>query len=73
MSPQERVDSLLQQLVDDGGEIGLQVAAYVDQELVIDSWAGLADPETGREVDVDSLFHVFGGQGRHGHCGARPG
>jgi len=59
MNAQERIDMLLQQLVGDGHEIGLQVAAYVDGELVIDSWAGLAEPEMGRKVDGDTLFHVF--------------
>lgn len=59
MDAQRRVDTLLQRFVDDGREIGLQVAVYLDRELVIDSWAGLADPETGREVDGDTLFHVF--------------
>ena len=59
MSAQERIDTLLHELVGGGGEIGLQVAAYIDEELVIDSWAGLADPEEPREVDGDTLFHVF--------------
>jgi len=59
MNAQRRVDTLLQRIVDDGSEIGLQVAAYLDRELVIDSWAGLADLETGREVDGDTLFHIF--------------
>jgi CubicO group peptidase (beta-lactamase class C family) len=59
VTSQGRVDTLLQRLVAEGREIGIQVAAYVEQELVIDSWAGLADPETGREVDGDTLFHVF--------------
>ena len=33
------------------GEIGVQVAAYLDSELVIDQWGGLADETTGRGVD----------------------
>ena len=41
------------------GEIGIQVAAYLDSELVIDQWGGLADETTGREVDGDTLFQVF--------------
>lgn len=42
-----------------GPEIGLQVAAYVDGELVVDCWAGLADETTGRKVDGDTIFTVF--------------
>ena len=41
------------------GEIGVQVAAYLDGELIIDTWAGVADPETGRLVDGDTVFCPF--------------
>jgi CubicO group peptidase (beta-lactamase class C family) len=41
------------------GEIGVQVAAYVGPELVLEGWAGLADLETGRPVEADTLFPVF--------------
>ena len=41
------------------GEIGVQVAAYLDSELAIDQWGGLADDTTGREVNGDTLFPVF--------------
>ena len=41
------------------GEIGLQVAAYLDSRLVVDVWSGLADETTGRKVDGDTLFPVF--------------
>ncbi len=42
-----------------GREIGLQAAAYHHGKLVIDCWAGLADPNTGREVDGTTLFNVY--------------
>src|SRR5215813_1634824 len=45
--------------IGDGGEIGLQVAAYVNGELVVDVWGGSADETTGRKVDGDTLFPVF--------------
>ena len=41
------------------GEIGVQVAAYLHGELVIDAWGGIADPASGRPVDGDTLFNVF--------------
>ena len=41
------------------GETGLQVAAYHRGELVVDAWAGIADPDTRRPVDGDTLFTVF--------------
>jgi CubicO group peptidase (beta-lactamase class C family) len=31
----------------------------VDGELVVDAWSGLADPDTDRPVDGDTLFTVF--------------
>jgi len=39
------------------GEIGIQVAAYVGDELVIDSWTG--DARTGVAVDAATLFPVL--------------
>ncbi|MBM3357629.1 MAG: beta-lactamase family protein [Betaproteobacteria bacterium] len=41
------------------GEVGVQVAAYLNGRLVIDTWDGIADPATGRRVDGDTLFNVF--------------
>lgn len=53
------VRAALERAIAEEGEIGLQVAAYLGEELVIDCWAGLADPATGRSVDGDTLFNVF--------------
>ena len=59
----ERASSIVQEAIDvaigERGEIGVQVAAYLDSELVIDQWGGLADETNGREVDCDTLFQVF--------------
>ena len=54
--PNAAVRAVLEDLVAEGPEIGLQVAAYLDGKLVVDTWAGLADPATGRPVDGDTLF-----------------
>lgn len=52
----DAVQQLLDDLVASGQEVGLQVAAYVDGELAVDAWAGIADLATGRPVDGDTLF-----------------
>jgi CubicO group peptidase (beta-lactamase class C family) len=52
----DKVRGVLEELVRDTPEIGLQVAAYLDGELVIDAWAGMADPAAGKPVDGDTLF-----------------
>jgi CubicO group peptidase (beta-lactamase class C family) len=52
---QATVDSAIRE----GGEIGVQVAAYLKGELVVDVCRGLADETTGRMVDGDTLFPVF--------------
>jgi CubicO group peptidase (beta-lactamase class C family) len=52
----DQVRAVLASLVQDTPEIGLQVAAYLDGELVIDAWAGMADPAAGKLVDGDTLF-----------------
>lgn len=57
---QPMLNDIIQPLIDDlvlsGEEVGLQVAAYVDGELVVDAWAGVADEVTGRPVAGDTLF-----------------
>jgi CubicO group peptidase (beta-lactamase class C family) len=55
----DAVKGLLDDLVAQGREIGVQVAGWIGDEQVIDCWAGIADPATGRKVDGDTLFNVF--------------
>ena len=56
-------NSVVQEAVDfaiaERGEIGIQVAAYLDSELVVDVWSGLADETTGRKTDADTVFPIF--------------
>jgi len=52
---QDAVDTAIREK----GEVGLQVAAYLDGEPVVDVWGGVADVSTGRRVDRDTLFPVF--------------
>jgi CubicO group peptidase (beta-lactamase class C family) len=56
---QSRVQGLIDDLVGRDIERGLQVAAYHEGKLVVDAWSGLADAETRRPVDGDTLFCVF--------------
>jgi CubicO group peptidase (beta-lactamase class C family) len=56
---QVRVQTLLDELVANGKSSGVQVAAYHHGKLVVDAWAGEADPATGRMVDGETLFPVF--------------
>jgi CubicO group peptidase (beta-lactamase class C family) len=46
-------------LVREGHERGIQLAAYLDGKLVVDAFAGVADPTTNRPVDGETLFPVF--------------
>jgi CubicO group peptidase (beta-lactamase class C family) len=43
----------------DRGELGLQVAAYLGEELIVDTWTGTADRERERAVEADTLFPCF--------------
>ena len=56
---QRDVQELLERLVATGQEVGIQVAAYLDGKLVVDAWAGLADPERGRPMSPDTLINVW--------------
>ena len=42
-----------------GLETGASVAVTIDGELVVDLWGGLADAETGREWEEDTIVNVF--------------
>lgn len=53
------VQKALDHATGEGGEIGLQVAAYLDGKLVIDAWSGVVDPADPRPVDGDTLFNVY--------------
>lgn len=57
------INKIVQAAVDaairEGGEIGVQVPAYLKGELVVDVWGGLADETAGRAVNGDTLFPVF--------------
>lgn len=58
-----RVNDAVQQTLDDlvsqGREIGVQVAAWLGEEQIVDCWAGVADAASGRPVDGETLFNVF--------------
>ena len=56
---QARTQDLLNRLVAEGQEIGIQVCAYWGDECVVDCWAGIADPANGRAVGADTLFNVY--------------
>jgi len=60
---QAQANAIFQDAVDtvvrEKGEVGLQVAAYLDGELIVDVQSGIADLETGRRVDRETLFPVF--------------
>ena len=49
----------LHQAIDTLGEVGLQVVAIHRGEVVVDAWAGIADPATGHPVDGHTTFTVF--------------
>lgn len=55
---QARAQTLINEIVGDGLEQGVQVAAYLGEELVVDAWAGTANA-AGRLVNGETLFTVF--------------
>ena len=54
-----RIQEILDKAVAKGDERGVQAAAYLDGELIVDAWAGIADAATGRKVDGRTLFPVY--------------
>jgi CubicO group peptidase (beta-lactamase class C family) len=58
MTTDARIESALGRAID-LGEVGVQVAAYLGTDLIIDDWIGVADESTERVVDEQTLFNVF--------------
>ncbi|GIF94934.1 serine hydrolase domain-containing protein [Catellatospora citrea] len=56
---QQRVQQHVDDLVDSGQETGVQVAAYLHGEPIVDVAAGLADPATGRPVTPGTPFFSY--------------
>ena len=53
------VQALLDRLVAEGREIGVQVAAYRGEEVIVDCWAGVTRKDGAEPVGPDTLFNVF--------------
>ncbi len=56
---QEQVQQAIDLAVSSGAERGIQVAAYLGGEPVVQAVAGVADHETGRPVTPDTPFYNF--------------
>src|SRR2546421_1981986 len=57
--PNHVVQVAVDSAINKGGEIGVQVAAYLDGKLAVDVCGGIADQTTGKKVDRDTVFPVF--------------
>lgn len=56
---QDAVQALLEGMVAEGSEIGVQVCAYLGEDCVVDAWAGVTAAGGDFPVDADTLFNVF--------------
>ena len=55
---QEQVQEAIDQAVSSGAERGVQVAAYLDGQPLVQVVAGVANPETGRAVTADTALRL---------------
>jgi CubicO group peptidase (beta-lactamase class C family) len=55
----ERVQEAFEQNFAEGNEVGATCAVAVDGELVVDLWAGVANPRTGQAWRRDTLVNMF--------------
>lgn len=58
-SLQQKVQGVLDELVDTGAETGLQIAVIHQSARVVDAVAGVADSRTGRKVAPETPFFSF--------------
>jgi len=56
---QNEVQQLFDRLVAEDKERGLQAAVYFRGKIVVNAWAGVADPARGVAVTADTLFPIF--------------
>jgi CubicO group peptidase (beta-lactamase class C family) len=56
---QTQVQKSIDSLVGSGREIGVQVAAYLDGQLIINAVSGVADPSNGNPVVPDTPFFSY--------------
>lgn len=56
---QARMQKLLEQVVEEGRERGVQLAAYHKGALIVNAWAGVTDATSRTAVDERTLFPVF--------------
>ncbi|MEU9046176.1 MULTISPECIES: serine hydrolase domain-containing protein [unclassified Kitasatospora] len=56
---QRRVEAVLEEVTGSGAELGVQVAAWLDGELVVDAWAGAADRAGDRPMGPDTLVPAW--------------
>jgi CubicO group peptidase (beta-lactamase class C family) len=56
---EQTIQSLLNQFIEEDLERGVQVAVFLNGELAVDAFAGIADPATGRQVNGKTLFPIF--------------
>ena len=54
----QRLEAGLRRAVD-LGEVGLQVAAYLGDELIVDAWIGYQDEPGGRPMDGSTVCPIF--------------
>lgn len=59
MTIQNRIQDLLNEIVSEGQELGVQVTAYQKGKLIVDAWSGTMDSTCDAKVDGDTLFPVF--------------
>ncbi|MCL2003516.1 MAG: beta-lactamase family protein [Oscillospiraceae bacterium] len=56
---QEKVQSLLDETVTSGRDMGMQLAVYRKGELIANAWAGVADTDTKEPVTEHTMFPSF--------------
>lgn len=56
---QKKIQKMIDSAVDNGKELGIQIVAYFEGELVVEASAGFLDSERKKPVKSNSLFPVF--------------
>lgn len=55
----DSIQRALRRSIEEFGEVGVQVAAYLRGRLIVNTWAGLVEQGTSREVGPHTVFPIF--------------
>jgi CubicO group peptidase (beta-lactamase class C family) len=55
----DEIEEALRVALEEHGEVGVQVAAYLHDEPIVDTWGGVTEEGSDQAVEADTVFPIF--------------